>query len=384
MFKSKPNPNVPTKYRRTREGEPIYVVLDAGNADIKAMLHPNFGEEIVFPHAVDRRTEADYADIVEKYKYRSAQYQGTAIFQVDGVGYVIGEHAAQVGKGKSLSGAAKYKRDHMGALFCAAMVQLYPKSHNDVHVVVLHPADINAANMKAMAQSLKGVHNVKVADGRKLQYNVTEIMPIEEPVSGFQTFLLTTEGRTYSRERFTLKPGMRVLVLDIGGWLTSFLPAIVTRSGGVELNITNIPVFRSGILDIREEFQRQLKDKFPELTEVQEVPSWILYDALMNDEIMLSGKPFDCEKQVDNAMGVLAQQVQGRYTGMFQNGLGYAAIIVSGGGGGIAFNYFSEKVLNHPNIFTAEDDLDRMRFSNVRGASKGLIPYLAMKQQMKD
>ena len=50
-----------------------------------------------------------------------------------------------------------------------------------------------------------------------------------------------------------------------------------------------------------------------------------------------------------------------------------------GGGCGMSFNYLDEHVLNHGYTFTAEEDLDRMRYGGVRGASKGLIPFLAIR-----
>lgn len=368
---------LPTSYRRIQPYEPLWVVIDPGNTDVKGMIHGHFGEEVVFPHSVRRPTKTDYANLALKYQHRSAQLEGSAIFESKGQGYVVGHHAMQVGRGERLLGAEKYTPEQLGSLTKALLLQVYPQGHEDVHLVVLHPADVNVENMRALYKSVKGSHVLKVADGREVKYVVTEVIPIEEPVGGFQSFLFNTEGRTYKNPRIELKPGMQFLVCDVGGRLTSFVPVTITPRGNVDINIGAAPVIERGIQDVMELLEDELKSAFPLLSKVQELPEHLMQTALMTDKVMIKNKEHECGTQVDNAMQVLASRIHAEYTGRYASGVGYNGIIVTGGGGGAAFNYLDENVFDHEFCFTAEDDLDRMRFSNIRGASKGLISFLA-------
>lgn len=368
---------LPTSYRRVQQHEPLRIILDAGNTDVKAMIHGHFGEEIVFPHAVRKPTRADYANLALKYEHRSAQLEGSAIFERGGQGFVVGQHATQVGRGERLLGAEKYTRDQLGALAEAAFLQLYPQGHPDIHLVILHPADVNVDNMKALYKAINGKHVLKVADGRKVEYVVNEVIPLEEPVGGFQSFLFNTEGRTYKNPRIEMKPGMQFLVCDVGGRLTSFVPVSITPRGNVDLNVGGAPVIERGIQDVMEVLEDELKSAFPLLSKVQKLPDHLLQMALMTDRVVIKNREYECGQQVDNAMQSLASRIHAEYTGRYASGVGYNGIIVTGGGGGAAFNYLDENVFDHEFCFTAEDDLDRMRFSNIRGASKGLIAFLA-------
>jgi len=51
--------------------------------------------------------------------------------------------------------------------------------------------------------------------------------------------------------------------------------------------------------------------------------------------------------------------------------------VVGGGGAASSFEFLKERVLEHPYVSPTEIDMTKIRFSAVRGASKGLIPFLA-------
>ncbi len=375
------NPSLPTNYRRVRPDEPLVIIGDFGNTDVKGMIHTHFGEEIYFPHVVRKPTHNDYNILAQGYKHRAAQFEGTAIFEYDGQGYVIGAHAAQVGYGETLIGASKYSRDHLGALFSALMVQLYPESHNNVTLVVLHPTDVSVENLKELWKSLKGKHTVNLPDGRVLTYNVTQIFPIEEPVAGLQTFLFNTEGRVYTHPRIHFKPNMNLLILDIGGGISSFVPGYITQSGKIEVNLSGGLSMPVGIREVVHVFERELRSAFSDLQRVQKIPLPMLHHALMNDEFEIKGEMFECGQQVTNAMQSLAYPIYQEFANRFGYGVPYGAIVISGGGGGVSFNYLASEVLNHPNLFPAEDQIFRMRFSNIRGASKGFISFLSAQRR---
>lgn len=377
---NKPTTASPTHYRKLGKDEPLWVMLDAGNTDVKTMLHKCWGEELVFPHAVRKPTTADYGITAQAYKHRAAEFRGTAIFEMDDQGYIVGKHAEQVGHGERLLGAEKYQRDHMGALLAASLLQLYPDGHPDVRLVVTHPARMTTANMKALYKSVNGVFYLHVADGRKVRYHVTEVYPLEEPVAAFQTFALTTLGQTYKRERFALRPGMEFLIVDIGGWISHLVPGVVNDRGELEINVDAAQPIQAGIQNVVEIFQTELKSHFEkQLGLIQELPLRMMHDALMTDRLMIRGQEYGCEQQVRNAMQAIASPISIPYNSRFARGVNYNGIVVSGGGGAVSFNYLCDKVFDHEFSFTAEDDLVRMRFGTVRGASKGLISFLAMR-----
>lgn len=372
-------PESPMHHRKVGRNEPLWAFLDPGNTDVKSMLHKCWGDELVFPHAVRKPTEADYEMTARSFKHRTAEFRGTAIFKMNEQGFIVGKHAEQVGNGERRLGVEKYTRDHLGALLAASLVQLYPDGHNDVRLVITHPARLTDANMRALYKSVKGVFHLHIADGRKITYNVTEVYPLEEPVAAFQTFALTTLGQTYARERFKLRPGMEFLIVDIGGWISHLVPGVVNDRGGLEINVDAAEPIQAGIQNVVKIFQTELKTAFDDkLGLIQEIPLRMMHNALMTDKIVIKGKEYDCAAQVKNAMQAIASPVSIPYNSRFARGVNYDGIIVSGGGGAVSFNYLDDKLFDHEFVFPAEDDLERMRFGTVRGASKGLIPFLAM------
>lgn len=368
-----------TKYRKVGKDEPLWVFLDPGNTDVKAMLHKCWGEELVYPHSVRKATAADYRITAQSFKHRNAEFRGTAIFEMDDQGFIVGKHAEQVGKGERLLGADKYQRDHLGALLAASLLQLYPEGHPDVHLVITHPARMTPANLKAMWKSVRGMFHLCVADGRKISYNVTEVIRLEEPVAAFQTFALTTLGQTYKRERFALRPGMEFLIVDIGGWISHLVPGVVNDFGGLEINVDAAEPVQAGIQNVVEVFEIELKNKFVELEKIQKLPLRMLHDALMTRKVTIKNMGYDCKSQVENAMQSIASPLNTPYNSRFARGVNFNGIVVSGGGGALSFDYLSQNLLDHDFAFTAEDDMQRMRFGTIRGASKGAISFLALR-----
>ena len=368
-----------TKHRRPTPSEPLYVVLDSGNTDIKAMLHEAWGEEIVFPHAVRKVSDAEYGVLVDRYSNRPAVFEGSAIFKMSGQGYVIGQHATQAGRGERLLGANKYRRDHLGALLMASLLQLYPKSHNDVRVVFLHPVEISTAAFKAIKESLLGEFSVETADGRVLSYRVRSLIPIEEAVAGFQTFALTTSGKAYADPSFRLVPNTEILVIDVGGGISNVVPCVINASGEVEINIAGARVIDAGIQDVMRTLEAELKSSFAELSKVTKIPPLMLSRALTEQEVEIRGSRHNCAAQVTTAMQAIARPLESMYNNDFSSGIEFKAIIIGGGGGAASYSYISENVLQHQNVFPAEKEPARMRYSNIRGASKGLIAHLAQR-----
>jgi hypothetical protein len=365
-------------YYTPTAAEVLSVLMDAGNTDVKGMLHGHFGREVTFPQYVRKVNATEYKALTAAYKFKKQEFEGTAIFELDGQGYVVGQHAAQVGDGVNKLGVEKYTRDHLGAIFVAMMLMIYPRGHESINLVILHPAKLSEENMKSMGRSVNGRFNVKLPDSTKVTYIVKQVIPMEESVAAFQTFALTTQGRAYQNPRFVLKPGMQFLTIDIGGWIASIVPGIVTPRGRLEINRSAAMPIQVGIQNVTMTLEPLLKARFPRLDQIQELPTELLYQAIMRNELTISGaEPVDCHEEVKAAMQPIIVEIGRHYRSRYSGGVQFSAIVISGGGGGAAFTHLNDRLLEHKNVFPAEKIASKMRFGAIRGASKGLITALA-------
>jgi hypothetical protein len=370
---------------KLKTGEELWLMLDDGNTDLKAMLHALFGEEIHFPQVTRYPTKVDYDQIRAQYKNKSAEFESSAVFELEGIGgVVVGRHAAMTGEGIRFTGTDKYEIERIGVHAVAALLQLYPHSHDNVRIVVTHPVDVSAENMERLTNSLKQTFKVTLPNGTKITYRVRQVIPIEEPVACVQSFILTTEGEPYTNGQFRILPDQQFLVFDMGGAFSQFVPVYVNSDGGLSVNVVGAPVYPRGIQNVMEVFERQLRAAFPELKSLTKIPERMMARALATGQIIISaGEPQDCSKQIDEAMQIVALPTSADYRGRYAGGVDMDCIVMGGGGGGIAHDYFSRKVFNHPYIFTAEKDERNQRYAGVRGASKGLIPALALRKKNK-
>lgn len=370
--------NVPSKKRKPTVDEILWIILDAGNSDVKWMIHGAFGEARVMPQMVRKVSEADYNNLKQSYKYKVAHFEGTAIFSVDGQGYVVGQHATEVGAGIRHTGTNKYRRDHMGAILEAALIQVYPESHPNVGVVILHPTGINSDNMKALIDSIKGTHKITVADGRSMTYKVKTIIPLEESVAALQTFMLNQDGRPYQNIGMDVEPGDTFLSVDVGGFISGISRGRMTKGGAFEVDLASSVSIQAGIQDVLRIFASELKAAFPDqLANVQTIPQEMMNRALQNGgQIIIKGKSYDCKRQIDNSMQAISGPIEREFTTRFQSGVSDNAIVISGGGGGIAGDYLKANVLKHDFVHAAEPKPENMRLGAIYGGSKGMYSFL--------
>lgn len=368
------------EYPMPAKEDPLYVILDCGNTDVKIMLHGQFGREDWFPQCVRKVNKVDYRNLSTSYRRRPADFDQTSIFEMNGQGFVIGQHAAQVGNGETRLGVDKYERDHIGACLVAGLLRLYPYGHNDIHLVVLHPAKVSDENLRRLGKAVSGEFTAKLPNNETVKYRVTDVIPLEEAIGAFQSFILTTQGRTYKNPRLQFLPNRQFLIIDVGGYISSIVPGVITSRGRLEINRNGAMPIEVGIQTVTAALQPLLKSKFPRLDMLQNIPEDMLHYAVMTGTISISGNdPVDCSKEVADAMQPLITELGRPYKSVFRGGIPYAGVIIGGGGGGASAGHLKQRLLAHDHVFTAEKDVSKMRFSAIRGASKGLIPAL-MKQ----
>lgn len=367
--------NIRTKIQQT--SSTLWLGLDPGNTDVKAMLRQAYGHEIVFPHAVRMPTPSEYNATESAYFNTPARLKDSAIFKMDGTGYIVGSLAQQSGMSNRLLGAEKYRREHLGALLTGTLLQLAPEGHNNVKLVVAHPSKLSNSNRKALYEAVTGKFSVRRAgDKSDTLYKITEVFMVEEPTCDFQTFVLTQKGTTLQRPQFALSPGMEILIVNVGGWISHMVPVVVTSDGGLEINVAAAEPINTGILNVMSAFEAEIKEYMPDIIgRIQTLPTQLVANALMTDVIQIKNTRHDCTRQVENAMGVLINALREPYYAKFGRGIQFNAIVVGGGGGGMSMDHLTTNLFDHGYIYAAEEDVDRMRYSVVRGAMKGLEAY---------
>ncbi len=391
--------NKPTSVtKETILDDPLYVILDAGNEFVKAMKHLAWNKEIIFPHRVWKVSDEDYSKLKRTYARARNKFEESSIFKSNirtpngkvldtktnkekttyletTTNYVIGKHAVNNGEGVKLLGAEKYKRDHIGAILEAVLIQINPYSHNNVKVIVLHPDNITDKNFEDLYNSLQGKHQIQLIDDTEITYKVTEIFPMVEPVAALETFLLTQKGEYYSGNGLKMNPGDQVLVVDIGGGLTAFVPTIISKSGMLEIG-TNTKTIQAGVQDIIQTFEEGLKNRYEDLSSINSLDSFMITKALHTGFINIRNQDYPCEDEIIKGIKKLAVPIENEYINRYKKGVSFAGIILTGGGGALGFDYLKSNVFHHAYVFPAELSMDKMQVGAIRGASKSFINYL--------
>lgn len=361
---------------------PQIFLADYGNSDAKFMLD-RFGTERHFAHQVEEMTKSSYELSRNTYSVDMG-FAGTAVFEMDGKFYRVGNGA----DGKRTTGAGKYTRGHIGALAVASLLHLMP-SGGSISMIVMHPAKIVENQIQMMIDALKGEYRIKVpANGRKdreILYNIKSVTPMPEIVAGFQTFLLNEEGRFYN-QRDLLKPNTRWLVYDGGGRISAFVPVIINEEYRAEMILSRKYRlgFDKGIQDCEHLLQGLLIQHVDCFKRRDTLPISTLHQAISARFVDVgNNEKQDVSVWVQEAMGELVGQIDDEYQNHFSGGVGYNGIIITGGGGGIEAPYLSTSIFADKYVETAEPTLDKMRYSQIRGALKGLLAARRIRDERK-
>lgn len=375
-----------TKYRHIQNNEPLWLLCDFGNKDVKAMIHANFGEEIWFPNAILKQQEHEWAALQADYKNRPAEYEQSAMFKLDNSGYIIGNLALEMSGSEQTKGAYKYKRDYIGALFVAVMMHLYPEGHKKINLVVTHPAELPSAALDRLRNSFETPFAIETVDGRKVEYTVKRVVTIAEPVAAFQTYVLNINGLRHQRRDFELKPGMTFAIEDTGGFISHLALGKVNRSGEIELASTNIKPIEYGVHHVITRFNFAMRDKFPQLSNHTSLPIERVTEALKTDNYRVKrAEMLPVSDVVEDAFAPLLTALRAVYEQPpFYNGDNLDGVILTAGGNALAQEFLTSHLFGDGFAFPAEDDVEQMRYCAIRGSSKGLVSFLAQKEAERE
>jgi hypothetical protein len=372
------NLNRDTKYRHIPQNEPLWVLCDFGNKDVKAMIHANFGEEIWFPNYLCYLSADEYAAQEATYRNRPAEYEQSALFSRDGRGVIVGDLAINLSNSEQRKGSHKYG-EYMRDMFVATMLHLYPEGHKKVNLVVTHPAKLPNTELEALRDSFKGEINIETVDGREVSYLVKKVVMIEEPIAAFQTYALNTSGTDHQRREMKLQPGMQFAICDVGGYISHLALGRINSRGGVEIAAVNLEPIEYGIHHVIKNFEAIARNKIPELSKQPSLPIERVTEALKTDTYRIRRSDTrNVENVVNDAFKPLFTSLRETWENPpFREGLGLDGVILTAGGNALAQEYLTRNLFGDDFAVPAEDDVERMRFCAIRGASKGLIAFLA-------
>jgi hypothetical protein len=350
-------------------------VLDCGNTDMKDMLVGGFGKEDIIPHAFQMPNDANYGARVQRAKYQTGSIRHSAIFQKNGTGYVIGEAATQSGQLKRITGTAKYQAGYFDVLVSAKLLRRFPQGHNNIRLAIAHPPDA-IAYVERLMDLVGGVHKVTTITGEEVKFVIREVVPWDEPAGGLMRFMTLPEQAYNPHD---IRVGYRLLVIDIGGKISSMTPVVIGDGYSVEPLYESAAVFDIGVQDVADLLKEELRSLYPvEFQDMRAIPFNMLDEALRTNCVTLANEPFACGQAVLNAVAPILDRIQGYYKNNMASGRNFNHIVVTGGGGGLLFDYLANQdtgILNHRFVHLA-DMPERIQIANLRGGAEAFKVWL--------
>lgn len=374
----------PSKYRQIEPNEALWIVADFGNKDAKVMIHGRFGEEIWFPNYMALLDDDEYRAQQLAHRNSPAQYEKSAIFKTHEGGLIVGELAQTMSGAIQKKGAYKYGQ-YIRDLFTASMLHLYPQGHRKINLVVTHPVRLPPREIEELKNSFAGEISIETVDGREVRYLVRNVLMIEEPKAAFQTYALNTNGMSHQRRAFKLEPGTTFAICDVGGYLSALALGKVNSKMEIEISATNMRPIDYGIHHVVESFTLSMRNAIPELSKVSTLPLERVTEALKTDVYRIGRKDErNVSKIVENAFAPLMGAFLDTYEQPpFSMGVGLDGVILTAGGNALAQEYLTANLFGDGFAVPAEDDVEVMRYCAIRGASKGLTPFLAQLDYQK-
>lgn len=356
--------------------EEANLAADFGNERFKDKVVTDDSSERTMIHALDVPSDAAFAARVTRAKHHPHEALNSVIFEKDGIPYIVGEMAENYGSMKKFTGAKKYVKGYWDVMLSARLLDRYPYGHNNINIAIAHPSDA-IPYLDEMINLMLGKHKVKTVDGREVTHIVREVFPYDEPNGG----LLRWEAiANHEYGAKSLKEGNRLLVIDIGGKISSMTAVLVGANGKLypQYPPNNEGTFNLGIQDVMGTLRMELRAQYPVFKAMNEIPPNMIHEALMHRQITLSNKPMSVEPAVRHAIKRLLDDLKGYYADKMGGGLNFNHIIVTGGGGGLLYDYMvdpNDGILNHDFVGLA-DKRDQIHLANVRGGAIAFAAYI--------
>lgn len=329
--------------------------------------------ETLMPHAIQFETESNFNARVMRQQYRPTAYGRTAIFSFNGRHCVVGEEALTKGRPVRITGPDKYHKGHLDVLLMAALQKLAPDGHPNVVLACAHTTD-SVPYINRIAESVGGSHEVIRYDGKKVKYHVRAFVPFDEPAGGLIRFM--THDGSGSQAKL-VQPGEKLLVIDVGGKVSTMIPAMVLDKMEVEPLWSQGVTFPVGIQDIIKVLAEEMRALYPDVFSTKSIPESILREAIMRRGYtsIRDDREVNVEDAYLSATGLLLTQLENVYVNDMDRGLEMRHIAITGGGGGTMFESLKAEVLQNDNTYLA-DYAESINFANLRGGEYALEKWV--------
>lgn len=327
--------------------------IDFGNKLIKYLI-PNASIEASTHSAVKQLTQAEW-----KTAGRTG-IQPKGYIKVQGIPYVVGDMALRHGIPDRPRGASRYTETYFGVGMCFALASALQRSIKSVVIYTSYaPRDVQyIPNIKAAATGRWDVEY----QGETFSFSVSDVMTLDEPLGGFNNFVLTDKGMP--RKDNPIKEAT-VGVMDIGGYTTDTFA--VDPNG--EIDNTTFASQITGISNVMETFEEALRaNNRIVFQKAGDIHPNRLQSAFVKGVFTGGGHTVSCKAEADEAASLLLNDIDTIFEKM--GGLvNYDGFVLTGGGSQLML---SRLHVQYPNIpfYVSEPETDKAHLSNVRGMRK--------------
>lgn len=330
--------------------------------------------ELVMPNQIKVENDATFKGRVQRFKAHRSQFGDTSIFQLNDVNYVVGREA-DVSNRNRITGPMKYRKGALDVMLISALLKYFPDGHNNIIVGCAHTTD-SVPYVEHIANAIRGKHEIVRYDGERVQYTVRGMIPWDEPAGGLFRFL-TRPYAEYNAE--DIMPDERIMVVDIGGKISSMVPAVMLSGQQVEIQWGEGHAFDMGIQDILFLLEAELKSLYPDTFRVRTIPPTILQEALRRDGFTrVHTTDVDVKQAVLNATAPLLNQIENTWSTQMDQMLDVRHIIVTGGGGGLLFRVLKDDIFHmFPNAVYMAEDPACIHLANLRGGKHAVSVWVA-------
>lgn len=341
------------------------------------LANPNTVKEVVIPHAVLIETEASWKARGIRAKNHQSDYDehgSTSIFQKDDKNYVVGKEANTNSTGRK-SGPKKLERGWLDVLAMALLTKLFPNGHDNLVIGCAHTID-TTSYVEQMADALGGKHSIKYPDGETVNYIVRGMIPFDEPAGGLFRFMTRNKSEMNSAD---LSVGDRILVVDIGGKISTMIPAEILSGERVRPIWGEGKPFTLGIQDVITALAQEMHSLYPDTFKVRNIPPRIVNEALKtNGTTTVYNQVINVQQAVLNATAPLVDAMTGIFENDFESGININHVVITGGGGGLLFVALKEDVVTPLANYTyLADHADTINLANLRGGEFALSQWAA-------
>lgn len=330
--------------------------------DIPLVTHAISTDEIIMPNALSIVPDSTFKARAVRERNRPSEFWQSAVFRYKDQNYIFGQEAESAVGVDHVTGPQKYNEGTLDVMVLSALLKFLPEGHNNVVIGCAHTTDA-VPYVDKIASILNGKHTVTRANGETVKYVVRAVIPWDEPAGGVLRFM----SRPYAEYNpHDLNVGDKVVVVDIGGKVSSVFPALIQPGMKVEIFWRSGKAFDLGIQDVTEALESEFKSLYSDDFQYRSIAPRVLSECLRRKGMTrLRSEPYDATQAYLNAVAPMLDQMERIWTVILNGGQDVDHIVATGGGSGLLFESLFD-VFNHNHIYTA-DDAQTINFANVRG-----------------